>query len=86
MAIVVRCKTDDQVYVLLGSGFDALESAKKGLFSNAATKAKDPLAMVCVCNSEGVVGWINSSDVTVITVDGLSVQSILDDKLNESLV
>ena len=78
MATVVKHTDSGNKYILLGSGFGAYQSNKpNSIFSNYMFDIDEgQYAMVCVCDSEGKVGWIESSNVVVETVDGQAVQSL----------
>lgn len=78
MATVVKHTDSGNKYILLGSGFGAYQSKKPNwLFGNYMSDTDEgQYAMVCVCDSEGKVGWIESSNVVVETVDGQAVQSL----------
>jgi len=80
MATVVRSKTDNREYVLLGTGFGAYQSKKPNWFFGdlMADTAEGEFAMVCVCDSRGTVGWLESEDVQVVSVDGQPVANIID--------
>jgi len=70
-AIVEEIKTGER-FVLLGTGFGAYQSMNKNLlFGEIISEVdKGQFAMVCVCNSEGKIGWFKSMEVKVINVDG----------------
>lgn len=78
MATVVKHTDSRNKYILLGSGFGAYQSNKPNLLFGEYMFDIDEgqYAMVCVCDSEGKVGWIESSNVVVETVDGQAVQSL----------
>lgn len=79
MATIVRHKGTGEKYVLLGSGFGAYQSKKPNWFFGdlIADTDEGQYAMVCVCNLEGKIGWMESSQVVVDSVDGQPVQSLL---------
>ncbi len=78
MATIIRHKENGQKYVLIGSGFGAFQSKKPHwFFGNLQSDTEEgQYAMVCVCDSAGNIGWLESSDVVVETVDGQPVQSL----------
>ncbi|MDJ0833581.1 MAG: hypothetical protein QNJ69_08685 [Gammaproteobacteria bacterium] len=77
MATIVKHTESGEKYVLLGSGFGAYQSKKPNWFFGdlMADTDEGQYAMICVCNSEGQIGWLESSKVVVDTVDGKAVQS-----------
>jgi len=79
MATIVRHTSTGEKYVLLGSGFGAYQSKKPNWFFGdlIADTDEGQYAMVCVCNPEGKIGWMESPQVVVDSVDGQPVQSIL---------
>lgn len=86
MATIVRHKKSGKTYLLLGSGFGAFQSKKPNWFFGdlIADTAEGQFAMVCVCNAEGIIGWFESSQLVVDSVDGEPVQSYFsEDDLSE---
>lgn len=79
MATIVRHTETGKRYVLLGSGFGAFQSKKPSWFLGnlVADTDEGQYALVCVCSSQGAIGWLESSEVTVESVDGQSVCEIL---------
>jgi len=79
MAIILKHKSTGERYVLLGSGYGLFKSEVPSvIFGNLApNKSKGSQTMVCVSNSQGEVGWLDSTEVVVDSVDGQSVDSIL---------
>ena len=79
MATIVRHTSSGKRYVLLGSGFGAYQSKKPNWFFGdlMADTTEGQYAMVCVCDAFGKIGWIESADVVVESVDGESVESVL---------
>jgi len=78
MATIVKHTESGEKYVLLGSGFGAYQSKKPNWFFGdlMADTDEGQYAMVCVSNSEGKIGWLESSRVIVDSVDGQAVQSL----------
>ncbi len=81
MATIVRRTGTSEKYILLGSGFGAYQSKKPNWFFGdlMADTAEGQYAMVCVCTSEGKIGWIESSEIVVDSVDGQPVRSFFDE-------
>jgi hypothetical protein len=73
--IVKHTKTGEQL-VLLGAGFGAYQSKKPHAFFGDCVADTESGAheMVCVCNSPGLIGWIYSDQVNVVSVDGSPVR------------
>ena len=78
MATVVRHTESGRRFVLLGSGFGAFQSKKPNwLLGDLLSDTEEgQYAMVCVCSREGIIGWMESSQVVVESVDGQPVQSL----------
>ncbi len=79
MATIVRHTDTGKQYVLLGAGFGMFQSKKPNwLFGDLVADVEgDECALVCVCNSAGQIGWLDSKDVNVVSVDGKPVVELL---------
>ena len=75
MATIVKHVKTGQRYLLLGSGFGAYQSKKPNWFWGdlMADLEEGQYAMVCVCDQAGRIGWLESSQVAVESVDGMAV-------------
>ena len=76
MATMVIHQHTGERYILLGTGFGAYQSKKPSWFFGnlMADTEEGQYAMVCVCNKDGKIGWLDSSEVVVESVDGQSVR------------
>ena len=74
MATVLTHMPTGNRYVLLGTGFGVFQSERPdwllGSWSSHTSAGQHTL--VCVCDAEGAVGWLPSSDILVESVDGVS--------------
>jgi hypothetical protein len=79
MATIVQFKPDGQNYILLGTGFGAFKATRPSMFLGNLIPTEDQgeLKMVSVCDAEGTIRWAQSSDVTVVEVDGQSPAVLL---------
>ena len=79
LATIVESIKDGDRFVLLGSGFGAYQSKKPNWsFGDLmADTDEGQFAMVCVSDVNGRVGWLESSQVRVVSVDGQSINTIL---------
>ena len=79
MAVIVRHKSTNKDYVLLGTGFGAFKSSRPGLFLGDLfpTEEKGQITMVALCNQQGEIRWAQSEDVTVVSIDGQQPQELL---------
>ena len=75
MATIVQHVETREQYVLLGTGFGMFQSKKPNwLLGNLAADTEgDECALVCVCNAAGLIGWLDSSEVNVVSVDSKPV-------------
>ncbi len=76
--IVVQQRTGRR-FILLGTGFGAYQSKKPNWFFGdlMADTSEGQYAMVCVCDADGTVGWLQSYEVVVESVDGVPVKEAL---------
>jgi hypothetical protein len=79
MATIVQHRETGINYVLLGSGFGAYQSKKPNwLFGDmVADVDQGQHAMICVCDKAGQIGWLESSSVLVVGIDGHPVSNFL---------
>ena len=79
MATIVQHKKSGKKYILLGSGFGAFQSKKPNwlLGDLMADVSQGEFAMVCVCDENNKIGWLESSGVSVVSVDGQTVGDLL---------
>jgi hypothetical protein len=80
MPTIVVHRPSGQLYVLVGTGYAATESATPGLFlgnlsPDVETKS---YGMVAVCDGEGIISWGDSRSFAVIEVDGNPPSRILE--------
>ncbi len=75
MATIV-IKRSGKKYIVLGTGFGAYQSKKPNWFFGdlMADTEEGQYKMVCVCDKDGKIGWLHSSEVVVESVDGQSVR------------
>ena len=79
MATIVQHQKSGKKYVLLGSGFGAFQSKKPNWFLGdfLADVSEGQFAMICVADADNRIGWLESSEVIVLSVDGTSVRDLL---------
>ncbi|MGA1822437.1 MAG: hypothetical protein ACMUIG_07915 [Thermoplasmatota archaeon] len=79
MATVVVYKETGEEYILLGTGFGSYQSKKANWFFGDLIAEVDEGTnpMVCVCDKNGKVGWLESHKVTVVSIDGRKVNELL---------
>ena len=76
MATIVKNVKTNKRYVFLGSGFGAFQSKKPNWFFGdlVADTDEGSYAMACVCDEYGQIGWLESNDVIVESIDGVSIE------------
>ena len=79
MATIVQHTKTGERLVLLGAGFGLYQSKKPHAFFGdwVADTESGEREMVCVCNSAGLIGWMHSNEVNVVTVDGAPVGDLI---------
>lgn len=80
MATMVTHTPTGTKYALLGTGFGAYQSKKPNWFFGdlMADTTEGQYAMVCVCDCNGKIGWLESSEVIVESIDGQSVPVVFE--------
>lgn len=75
MATIVVYRPTNAKYILLGTGFGAYRAERPSpVFGNLAPNTtQGSQETVCICDLDGNIGWVNSSDVYVNSIDGQSV-------------
>ena len=79
MAIVVTHKEYEGQFILVGAGYGAVKATRPSLFFGnlAPTEETGEHSLVLLCRDDGRVGWVDSSGVRVVSVDGQSPAAIL---------
>ena len=72
MAVIVVHKKTKARFILVGTGYGAYKSHKShnswDFPVDKVEEGKFPL--MCICDSKGGIGWVRTSEMEVITVDG----------------
>lgn len=81
MATIVVHDPTNRKYVLIGAGFGAFQSKKPNwlLGDLMADTTEGQHAMACVCDERGNLRWVESSHLTIVSVDGASPRDLLDE-------
>ena len=79
MAVRVRYKKNDKVYLFLGVGFGMYKSMAAGSHLEAwfPQKEEGELGMVALCNEKGEIRWADHGDLEVIEIEGQSPAELL---------
>ena len=81
MATIVVHNSTGKKYILVGSGFGAFQSKKPNwlLGDLLADTTEGQHSMSCVCEKNGDLRWVESTYLTVVSIDGESPESLLGD-------
>lgn len=77
MPIFVEHKETQDLFVLISGGFGATHAGVKNELG-ADVQIKSTHTYVCVCDRVGNIGWLESSKVRVIHVDGTDISDLHD--------
>ena len=79
MATVVKHIKTGNNYILLGTGFGAFQSKKPNwlLGDLMSDTTEGQHAVACVCDEDGSMQWVDSTELAVESVDGQSIKGIL---------
>ena len=82
MAVIVTHATTGKQYVLIGSGYssykEVFNGSTAGLFFQNTEEVRSQ--MLAVCDANGVIAWLPSHEVNVVSIDGLSAAELLKEK------
>ena len=81
MAIKVRHRKSDKVYIYLGAGYGMFKSSLAGNWIQSFSPETDEgeAMMVAVCTAKGEIRWGKSRDFVVIEVDGHDPAKLLEE-------
>lgn len=79
MATVVWHEKSQGKFVVLGAGFGATEVTKAHWLvgEDHVKRTSQQHTLICVADAYNKVGWIQSNELTVISVDGYSPADLL---------
>lgn len=79
MATIVRDNLSQKLYVLVGVGFGyAMISRPHALVSDVRSSISSASEMVAVANVDGVISWLPSYQLSVVSVDGNSCRDLIE--------
>ncbi|MFK7972287.1 MAG: hypothetical protein AB8F95_18095 [Bacteroidia bacterium] len=75
MAIIVKHRKTGAKALLIGAGFGAHASARPDFIWGdwSPRKESGTVRTVAICGKNGVVRWVNSSEIIVVEIDGMAV-------------
>ena len=71
MTTIARHRESGNQYLVLGGGYGAQATTTTGWFGFENVRA-DQMPMVLVANEVGDIGWMKSSDIVLVSIDGIS--------------
>lgn len=80
MATIVLHKPTDKKFILIGTGYDLLSKANylEPLYGSLHRDKMSPaLEMAAVCDNKGQISFINSNELIVLEIDGVSPSQII---------
>ncbi len=82
MAILIKHETSGVQYVLIGTGYSYYKDSLPGpiggvLFPNVEEGESE---LVAVCDASGLIHWLPSEEVRVLSIDGVEVSELLKGK------
>ena len=79
MAIIVRHGEEPgNQYVLLGAGFGMFKAMRGATLGDIlSVQDEGEKTLVALCGTDGQILWADSSELTVVSVDGQSLDAIL---------
>jgi len=74
MSVIVEHRETRDQYVLLGTGFGAYLAKKPNWFLGnlSADVESGEVSVVAICDAGGNIGWYNTEELVVVSVDGQS--------------
>ena len=76
MAVIVRYEPTGVKYFLIGTGHGAYASAVGSRLMRS--EKQGAVSVVVVCDGDGKLHWVDSDDITVLSVDGRAPSDLED--------
>ncbi len=85
MAVIVKNIKNNNLYVLLGTGFSYYKDSRPGAFGGNLIPHMEEgeFKMAAVCDKNGHIHWFETEALKVIKVDGIEVSSLFKDAEEE---
>lgn len=82
MATIIKSIESSKKYILIGSGYGMYQSKKPNwlLGDLLADTEEGSTQVICACDEQGKIVWLNSEKVRVISIDGKSPSEYFIDK------
>lgn len=80
MATIVKHKQSGETYIALGAGYGAWHSNTPDPLWGAAKQKTEAgsYSLIAVTRADGEIGWFDSTELLVVSVDGKPPHQILD--------
>ncbi len=80
MKVVVRNRVTGVQYVLVGSGYGSWKSSRASVTGDLfpADDSGEHFNMA-VCDRTGRIFWFQSTDLQVVSIDGMNVEDVFDE-------
>lgn len=87
MAIIVLHKDSGKYYVLLGTGYSFFKDSRPSFFGGVLLPHEEEGETMCaaVCDDQGVINWIQTSEIEVIEVNGIKIKEVLKPYVDSDL-
>jgi len=87
MAILVRNKSNNTLYFLVGTGFSFYKDSRPGAFGGNLFPHEEEgeFRMAAVCNEAGDIEWFPTDELKVIEIDGVKLSDLYTKEELQSL-
>jgi hypothetical protein len=78
MATIVKSKTSNKKYILLGAGLGAYKAVRPSFFGGNLFPHEEEgvVKSIAVCEANGDIIWLDSNDIQVVKIDGVDISEI----------
>lgn len=80
MATIVKNINNGKKYFLVGTGFGAYKATRPSFLGGNLfpVEDEDTITVVAICDAYGNINWIQSSEIKVISIDGVPISEIAE--------
>ncbi|HHW47482.1 MAG TPA: hypothetical protein GXX14_02560 [Clostridiaceae bacterium] len=80
MAIFVRHKESDKIYVLIGTGYGAYKSATPSFLGGNLFPREEEgeIPVAAVADERGEIQWFYTDELKVIEIDGIEISKVFE--------
>lgn len=78
MATIIKNINNGEKYFLVGTGFGAYKATRPSFFGGNLfpVEDEDTITVVAICDGNGKIHWIQSSEIEVVSIDGVHLSEI----------